>query len=147
MFTDAQHLFSDAQALSATAVGTNVVDLGAIREIGQGEPMAVAFLVDVAADFTTGNETYQFDLETDDNAAQSSAAVVGSRTILATDLTAGSIHVIPLSPAHAKAMERYLGVRYTLAGTTPSVTITAWLTPLNMVAGRAKVYADGFNIS
>ena len=33
MMIDAQHLFSDAQAVTADAVGTNVIDLSADRTI------------------------------------------------------------------------------------------------------------------
>jgi hypothetical protein len=147
MMTDAQNLFADALAITATGLATNVIDLGAVREIGQGEPMGVAILVDVAADAGNGDETYAFGIETDDNAALSSPTVSATRTIARADLTAGSLHVIPISPAEAIAFQRYLGVRATLGGTTPSITYTAWLTPLNMVAGRAKVYPDGFTIS
>ena len=71
MFLDAQNLFSDAQALTATAVGTNVIDLSQDRSIGNGEPMGVVFTVDVAADQTTGDEDYTFDVEYSGNAAQS----------------------------------------------------------------------------
>ena len=46
--------FSDSQAVTADAVGTNVISLLADRSIGTGEPMAVVFHVEVAADQTTG---------------------------------------------------------------------------------------------
>jgi hypothetical protein len=39
MYIDAQNLFSDAQAVTADAVGTNVIDLTIDRSIGNGEPM------------------------------------------------------------------------------------------------------------
>ena len=41
MILDAQNQFSSAQALTATADSTNVIDLGVAREIGVGEPMCV----------------------------------------------------------------------------------------------------------
>ena len=147
MMTDAQLLFSDAQAITVDAASTNVIDLGAVRQIGQGEPMGIAILVDVAADFTTGDETYEFELQTDDSEAFGSAADVHQQLITAARLTAGSLHVIPLSPSILPLLERYIRLRYDVSGTTPTITVTAWLTPLNMVAGRATIYADGFNIS
>ena len=44
MYTDAQNLFSDAQALTVTADSTNVIDLGVDRNVGQGEPLAVVIV-------------------------------------------------------------------------------------------------------
>ena len=63
MILDAQNQFSPAQAITADAVGTNVIDLSQDRSIGNGEPMGVLFCVDVAADQTTGDEDYTFDVE------------------------------------------------------------------------------------
>lgn len=144
-FVDAQNLFSDAQAVTADATATNVIDLSqASRNIGDGEPLAVVFAVDVAADFTTGDETYEFEIHTDDNAALSSSTQVIAQAILAAALTAGSQHVIVLPPGYA--FERYLGVKYDVGGTSPSVTVTAFLQPLSMVQ-KYKSYADGFTIS
>ncbi len=80
MFVDSQLLFSDSQAVTATAVGTNVVDLSLARNIGEGEPVGVVFTVEVAADQTTGDEDYTFDVEFATNAAQSTGReLVGRR--------------------------------------------------------------------
>ena len=58
-------LFSSAQALTATADSTNVVDLTqSARQIGAGQPMWVHFNVTVAADVANGDETYQFNIAT-----------------------------------------------------------------------------------
>lgn len=145
MYIDAQLLFSDAQAITADATSTNVVDLSqASRNMGDGEPLAVVFTVDVAADSTTGDETYEFEIHTDDNAALSSSTQVVASVIAAAALTAGSQHVIVLPPNYA--FERYLGVKYDVGGTTPTITVTAFLQPLSMVQ-KYKSYADGFTIS
>ena len=53
MILDSQLKFSDSQAVTASAVGTNVIDLSVARSIGSGEPMVVMFVVDVAADQTS----------------------------------------------------------------------------------------------
>lgn len=142
MFIDTKLMFSDAQALTATAVSTNVVDQSLDRNLGRGEALGVMITVDVAADFTTGDETYQFDLQTDDNAGFSSATVLASRAIVAGLLTAGSVHVIPV-PLDA---ERYLRMNYTLAGTTPTVTITTHLQPWHSI-DTYEAHPDGFTIS
>ena len=142
MILDSLLKFSDAQALTATADSTNVIDLSNDRDIGKGEPMALVVTVGVAADFTTGDETYQFQLETDDNAAFSSATVIGDVTVAAANLAAGDKVVIPLGQTN----ERYLQARYVLGGTTPSVTVDAFLQPLSMVDASAT-YASGYSIT
>lgn len=143
MFLDSLLQFSNAQALTATAVSTNVVDLSEDRDIGIGEPMAAVVTVGVTADYTTTDETYTFTVQTDDNDSFSSATtVVASAAIPGNQLTAGAKVVLPLTFSN----ERYLRVNYTLAGTTPSVTVDAFLQPLRMIDGNV-IYADGYDIT
>lgn len=157
MILDSHLLFSDAQAVTADAVGTNVIDLGVDRSIGNGEPMAVMFQIDVAADQTTGDEDYTFEVEYASNAAQSTGRQLigrrafesGTPTAPAQDadlLVAGFIFYIPIPPTKTSESERYLGVRYDVTGTTPTITVTAALVPLAMVQAD-NVYADGITIS
>lgn len=157
MYIDAQNLFSDAQALTATAVGTNVIDLGVARAIGNGEAMGVLITVDVAADQGTGDEDYTFDVEYATNAAQSTGRqLVGRRifesgtpTAPAQDadlLVAGFKFVIPVPPTTVGESARYIGIRYVLAGTSPSITCTAALMPMSMINQTAD-YASGFSIT
>lgn len=144
MYIDAQGLLSDAQAVTADAGSTNLIDLGvAGRVLGSGEPMALVIFVDVAADGTTTDETYIFKLQTDDNTSFSSATDVLSKTIGYAALTAGSKHIIPLDHT---ALERYVRAYYDVGGTSPSVTVTAALMPLRD-AGSWKAYPDGYTIS
>ena len=80
MFIDALLLVSDAQAITADAVSTNTIDLGnptVKNRIGSGEPMAFAVQIDVAADFTTTDETYAIEV------ISSAAANLGTPTVLA----------------------------------------------------------------
>lgn len=157
MILDAQLQFSDDQALTATAVGTNVIDLSVDRSIGNGEPMAVVFSVGVAADQTTGDEDYTFEVEYSSDAAQTTARQLigrrvyesGTPTAPAQDadlLVAGYKVVIPIPPTDLSESERYLGVRYTLAGTTPTVTVSAYLQPLSMIDATNN-YAAGYSIT
>jgi hypothetical protein len=140
---DSKLLLSDAQALTATADSTNSVDFSSDRDIGRGEAWAMVMVVDVAADFTTGDETYTFAIETDDNSSFSSATTLFSTAILAASLTAGSQHVFPLGITN----ERYVQAVYTLAGTSPSATVTTYLAPLNSVNTSSGVYyASGYTV-
>lgn len=144
MILDSLNQFSDAQAFSASGASTNLIDLGAARGIADGEPMVLAITVDVAADFTTTDETYAFALQTDDNSSFLSASTIVTRTILAAALTAKSKHYIPVPPGVTP--ERYLRMYATLGGTTPSVTVTAELQPRSMIQNE-RVYASGYSIS
>lgn len=143
MILESQLQFSDAQALTATAVSTNVVDLGVDQDIGIGKAMAVVVTVGVAADFTTGDETYKVTVQTDDNDSFSSATtVLDSAVINGDELTAGKKIVLPIGFAN----ERYLRLNYTLAGTTPTITVDAYLQPLTEIDGYVD-YADGYTIT
>lgn len=158
MILDAQHQYSDSQALTATALSTNVVDLGADRSIGNGEPMCVVFNVEVAADQTTGDEDYTFDVEYASDAGLTTARKLigrrifesGTPTAPAEDadlLVAGFKFVIPIPPAALSESERFLGVRYTLAGTTPSITVSAHLMPMRMIEVGQVSFPKGYTVS
>lgn len=158
MILDGQALFSDAQAITADAVGTNVIDLSSDRSLGNGEPMGVLFTVDVAADQTTGDEDYTFDVEYASNASQTTGRQLigrrvfesGTPTAPAQDadlLVAGFQFVIPIPPTKLSESERYLGIRYDVTGTTPTITMTAALVPLSMIDSNDVHYADGFAIT
>lgn len=147
MYLDAQNLLSDAQAFSADAASTNTIDLGNVtpkRDPFSGEPMAMVIQVDVAADATTGDETYEFQFIQSANADLSSPDNLVSRTISRTDLTAGSLHFISIPPG--AVTKRYIGAFYNGGGTTPTITATIWLAPQSMVQ-TYKSYAKNYTIS
>lgn len=154
---DAQAQFSDSQAVTASAVGTNVIDLSIDRGLGVGEPMAVVFNVEVAADQTTGDEDYTFDVETSSDAAQTTAVQLLGRRIFESGtptapaqnadlLVAGFQFAIAVPPGALSETERYLGIRYVTAGTTPTITTSAYLVPLSFIQ-NSNLFADGFTIS
>ena len=157
MYVDTQQLFSDAQALTVTVVATNVIDLSQDRSIGTGEDMAVFFQVDVAADQGTGDETYQVEVEYASNAAQTTGRQLVGRRIFqagtptapnqdADLLVAGFIFNIPIPKTVLSESEQFLGVRYTMSGTTPTLTLTAWLAPMSLGQSYAS-YPKGYTIS
>lgn len=156
MYIDALLLVSNAQAVAATAFSTDKIDLGAStvrREIAVGEPMGFGVQISVAADFTTGDETYNFEIVEDEDPAFGSPKVIASfvkQAALAAgagELFAGALLFLPL-PQGVVPVERYLALRYTLGGTTPSVTIgKAWLTTHSLFSIAAKAYAKGYTIT
>lgn len=141
MFLDALQLYSDAQALTATAVSTNVIDHRQDRNLGIGEPLMVVVTVDVALAGTS--PTFAVTLQTDDNEAFSSPTTVAT-SATQTSAAAGSKLVL-FVPADL-VIERYTRLSYTLGGTTPSITVTAFLTLASMVQNNV-VYADAITIT
>lgn len=157
MLIDAENRFSDSQAITADAVGTNVIDLGGDRSIGNGTPMAVLFTVEVAADQTTGDEDYTFDVEYASDAAQTTARKLIGRRVFESGtpaapaedadlLVAGFQFAIPIPPTSLTESERYLGIRYDVTGTTPTITMSAVLVPLSMCDAQA-IYPKGYTVS
>jgi hypothetical protein len=156
MYIDKFLKVSDSQALTATAVATNVIDLTVARGIGNGEPVAFVFSVTVAADQTSGDEDYTIDVEYSTDAGQTAGRQIIGRRIFESGtpdapaqnadlLVSGFVFAIPLPPTTAGESARYIGVRYTLAGTSPSMTIDAYLAPLKDV-GQYVAYADNVTV-
>ena len=144
MLIDSLGRFSNAQALTASAASTEYVDLKKASKLGGGKPLAIVISVGTAADTADGNETYAFKIQCDDNSSFSSATDIISRTIAGASLTAGSIHTLPVPPE--VNVEQYIRLYATLGGTTPSVTITAWLAPLDSLQNANFYGASGYSV-
>lgn len=113
--------FSDAQALTATAASTNVIDLGSDAAVGPGRPLWVVITIDVELDGTT--PTFQAALQTDDNDSFASPTVIAESEQFSALAAVDKIVIgVPYSN------ERYLRLNYTLGGTSPTVTVSAHLT-------------------
>lgn len=120
-------LFSDDQVITATAASTNKYDTG-VRgtpydgkaplngDVGLGCPVPI--LVQVTETFNTLT-SLTITLENGPNADLSSATVLASETILLADLVAGKKTHFRVLPADVT--KRYLGLRYTVTGTAPTL--------------------------
>jgi hypothetical protein len=122
MWLDKQLEFSDSQAVTATAISTNVVDLNTAFnyntgvDIGTGEDVYLVLQVDAAAT-AAGAATVQIALESSAAAGLTSSTVhFTSANYALTDLTAGKTLLAVKLPSGTYL--RYLGVRYTV-GTGP----------------------------
>lgn len=143
MIIDQQNEFSSDQALTVTAPSTNIIDLSEFREIAEGEAMGILISVGVAADFTTGDESYQVVLQTDDNIPFGSPTTVMSQVLTAAQLALGAHIFLPIS--NLVLMEQYLRLNFVLGGTTPSVTLSAALQPKAMV-DEFRTYKNNYTI-
>lgn len=123
MYVDKQAEFSDAQAVTATAISTNVMDLisnssglNATRDIGTGQDVYLVVLTNTAATDSLSDATLTVSLESDSTVDLATSATV--------HFTTGALAFAAFSPAGTVLAavklpmgeyERYLGVRYTVA--------------------------------
>lgn len=143
MLIDRQFRFSSAQAITASAASTDLVDLTAIRDLGPGTPLWVVVLCTVAMTDTGSNSTLAVTLETDTAAAFSSATTAQTIGTFAALSAAGTVFTVPLAPFSTD--ERFLRVYYTTAnGDLSAGSFTAFITtdPHNVTQ-----YANGYTIS
>ena len=135
MILSAESLLSDDQAITATALSTNVIDLGApgtpygaaaALNQDQGKGTVVPILIQVTEAFNNLT-SLTITLEVDDNSSISSGKVVNTQTILQADLLIGK--TVFMQHLTNGVDERYLAVRYTVTGTPPTTgKITAGIT-------------------
>lgn len=119
MYVDKQLEFSDSQAVTATAISTNVADLNPAFnynsgvDIGTGEDVYLVIQTDVAAT-AAGSATVSVTLESSAAAGLTSSTVhYTSPTWQLSDLTAGKTLIMVKLPSDTYL--RYLGVRYNVS--------------------------------
>ena len=135
MILDSQTRFSEAQAITTTAISENVLDLRnsasptTVDEGILGEELWL--VIKTTAAFTAaGAATLTVSLESDSTADLATSATVHYSTdaIALADLAANS--VVARIKLPSGDYERYLGLRYTVAtGPMTAGTIEAFLTP------------------
>jgi len=133
MIFSAQQLFSDDQAITASADSTNVIDLGVAdtpfggvaalnRDIGKGAK--IPLLVQITEDFDNLT-TLEIKLST--GSTTGLGTTIASQTIALADLIAGKQMNLDYLPNGI--VERYLGMEYVVVGTAPSAgKVTAGIT-------------------
>jgi hypothetical protein len=145
MLIDRQLRFSSAQAITATAASTDLIDLATSnRDLGVGTPIWLVVVVTTAFTDTNSDSTITVTVQSDDDVAFGSATTVQTISPVFAALSAvGAIRVVQLHPIPTD--ERYLRLTYTTTnGDLSAGAFTAFLTndPHNWVARP-----DGFVIS
>lgn len=145
MRIDLFNQFSDAQAVTATAISANVIDANhvsnALKDLGAGgDSLYLRIQIDEA--FATATSV-TFTLETDDNVGLTSATTHWSSGAIAiASLTLGAV-VATIQVPGAVTYQQYVGLRYTIGGSNATAgKVTAFLTG-NCPAWKA--YATSHN--
>jgi hypothetical protein len=141
--TDALLTYSSAQAITATADSTNVVDHSAIRNLGVGEPIYLRVACVVAMTDSGSDSTVTVALETDSVEAMSGATTQRTLDVFAALSAAGEERIIRMDPGDLN--EQYSQLVYTVANgnlTTGSFDAHLLLTPQQWTA-----YADNITIT
>jgi hypothetical protein len=120
MILDADLIFSEKQAVTATAASAKVLDL---QEGGDaiGQELTVKAVVGTAF---AGGTSLQFKLQTSgDNSTWTDLLMTGA--VAVADLKSGAI---PFDVRVPKGAKRYLRMQYVAVGTFTGGTVTAFLT-------------------
>jgi hypothetical protein len=150
MMLDALLQLSSAQAVTASAVSTNTIDLSQARDVGTGSDLYAVFAVDTTAT-AAGAATVTFQVISSASSNLSSPTILGSTdAIPKADLVAGrapiSLCISPSALTAAPLGQRYLGVQYTVAtGPLTAGAFTAYITDTEVTG--VKSYASGFTVA
>ena len=128
MLFDKEALFSDNQAVTATAVSKNVVCMakGSLKEVALGSPIPMA--IQVTEDFA-GLTDLTVTIETaSDEAFSEAVALTTTGAIAGADLKAGYTFAINFVP---KGNLGYMRAKYTVNGTATAGKITAGVVAAN----------------
>lgn len=144
MLMDKQVEFSDAQAVTATANSTNVIDLAqAAEDIGTGQEVYLVVQVQAAMTDVGSDSTVAVTIVDDDNAALSSPTTVQTVGTFAATSAAGTRFIARLQPE--VFTQQYVGLVYTVAG--GNLTTGSFDAFLTTDIDRFKAYPKGYTIS
>ena len=115
MITDKLLKVSSAQAVTATAVSADVIDLSVARDVGAGDDIYFHFSVDETVT-AAGAATVDLQVVVSDAAALTNPVVVAcSGSVPKADLVAGKRIALCVSPMVESTGKRYMGARYVVA--------------------------------
>jgi hypothetical protein len=133
---DAQNELSDAQAVTVTALSTNVIDMNvAAPQYAGGEDLFVEATVNTAF---AGGTSIQAIVYTDDTVTVNNGEAIHTPAAV---LTASATKGANLVRVNLKglALQQYVGIYYTVVGTMSAGKVDAYLTK--------SIYAKASNLS
>jgi len=143
MIMDKENQFSAAQAITAAAGSTNVIDSSPVGEdLGAGENLFIVAVVTTAFTDAGSDSTLNVSLQTDDNSGMASPTVIQDLFTFPALSPVGTRKIARIQPA---TFERYLGLVYTPAnGNLSTGAVTAMIVK---DADIQKFYPDAINIA
>lgn len=153
MWTDALLQLASAQAVTATAVSQNAIDLGTARDIGAGEPLYAVITVDQTVT-AAGAATVNFQLIT--GSGVGGGVINAGITVLSqtdaigkAELTAGRRPIV-MKITRSQLLgqpigQRYLGMQFTV-GTGPLTAGQFTVNIVHDVQDLSKLYPSGFTV-
>ena len=146
MILDYLNMFSQAQAVTATAPSTDVIDLGPLsggNDVRDIDRYPVEFMAQVASTAAAGGSaTVTISLQTSKTSDFASATtLLQTGAIAVADLKAGYRYVATVP----HGVQRYLRVNYTVA--TGPLTAGTFTAGLLLDADAQRSYASAFNIT
>ena len=132
MIIDYNLQMSDAQAVSASAASTNIIDLGSDRDIGPGEDMRLVFSCDTTQEGTL--PTVTFKLQTSATAGGTFTDLATSRTVDA--MSSGDAVVMGLPDTN----EQFIRAYFTIGGS--SISAGAFSAQIVKDASQWQAYTD-----
>lgn len=144
MYIDNELVLSDAQAVTATAISANVIDLGDSKDLAVGERLYLVIKCDETAT-AAGAATVVFSLISDSvvGLASSPTTHFATAAIGKADLTLNAVVAKVALPLGV--YERYLGLSYTVA--TGPLTAGKFSAFIVKDLDQYKAYPDAITIS
>lgn len=115
MLFDAKLLMSNAQAITATAASTDIIDRGDTKDVGRAGD--IPLVIQVVEAFNTLT-SLTIDLQTDDNSSFSTPRSLFQVVVPLADLKLGYQAPVIILP---QKTERFLRLNYTVTGTAPTL--------------------------
>ena len=130
MILDHQLIFSDKQAVTATAISTNQVDRGANAPatVNMAPALSGLWLVIKTGAAFAGLTSLTAELVSDSVATLATSPTVHASTGAIPLANLGANKIAAILPVPIGDYERFLGVRYTVAGTGTAGDVSAFLT-------------------